>query len=127
MALKKIYADLQFCFKKISSGDLAIKYDEAAVNQSLKSLFNTRRGERIFRPDYGTNIPNLLFEPMDEVTAGRILSEINTAIDTWESSRIELTDLNINIDADKSMYTVDGTYKIKNTVDIGTFTITLQQ
>ena len=125
--LKKIYSDLQFGFKKLSSGDLAMKYDEAAVNQSLKSLFNTRKGERVFNPNYGSNVPYLLFEPMDEVTAQAILSEIKMAIQTWEGARIDLTELKINIDMNNSAYIVDGTYIIKNTLDTGNFTIKLTQ
>jgi len=119
MALKKIYSDLQYGFRKLSSGDMAALYDEASVNQSLRTLFNTKQGERLFQPSYGTRIPFLLFEPFDQSTANRLVQEIQEAIRNWESIRVDLTDLKLNMDWDNGIYYVDLTYKIKSTVDVG--------
>ncbi len=41
-----------------------------AVRQSLMLLLSTRPGERVMRPDYGSNLHRLLFEPNDATTAG---------------------------------------------------------
>ena len=98
MALKKRYSDLDFKFKKLASGDVNKVYDENAINQSLTSLFNTLPGERFFNLNYGSNIPALLFEPFDALTANTLLTELRDAIKIWEDVRIEIVDLEVEMD-----------------------------
>ena len=39
--------------------------DEADIQSSLEILVSTALGERVMRPDYGSNLDNVIFEPMD--------------------------------------------------------------
>ena len=59
------FKDLSITFKKHPvTDDLVTVKDKAAVAQSIKGLLLTRRGERPFQPDIGSNIRKALFEPM---------------------------------------------------------------
>jgi len=58
--------------------------DERAVAQALENLLATRKGERLFLPDYGIDLEQLLFEPMDEETAFAIKSEVIRSVEQWE-------------------------------------------
>ena len=121
-----IYSDLDFRLRKLTSGDISQVFDEAAINQSLLSLFNTYRGERFFNPTYGSRLPFLLFEPFDALTARNIVEDIQTSTLVWEP-RIEITDLDIDLDYDKQIYTITIVYKIKSTTDIGVFETILEK
>lgn len=119
------YSDLDFKLRKLTSGDISKVIDEAAINQSLLSLFNTYRGERFFNPTYGSRLPFLLFEPFDALTAQNIVDDIQQSTLVWEP-RIEITDLDIDLDYDKQIYTVTLVYKILSTTDIGVFETILE-
>jgi phage baseplate assembly protein W len=41
-------------------------YDFALIQQDIINNFNTRRGERVMKPDYGSIIWDLLMEPLTE-------------------------------------------------------------
>ena len=60
--------------------DVLVTTDEAAVKRALYNIIMTRKGERFFKPDLGSNIANLLFEPLDAATASLIKEEIEYVI-----------------------------------------------
>mgnify|MGYP001441129939 FL=1 len=76
--------------------DVLVTTDEAAVKRALYNIIMTRKGERFFKPDLGSNIANLLFEPLDAATASLIKEEIEYVIIKYEP-RVRL--LRIDVDA----------------------------
>lgn len=123
-----IYSDLDFRYRKISStNDLLSVTNETAINQSLTSLFFTIKGERLCNPEYGTNLQNLLFEPLDTQTASRIISDLKFAINRWEGERLRLTELAITVNYDNASYELLLEYEILNTQKKGTISLTLEK
>lgn len=55
-----------------------IVYDVDAVNQNILMIITTPVRSKWFRPRIGSNIPIYLFDPVDDITAQRIRSEILT-------------------------------------------------
>jgi len=53
------------------------------VKANLVNLLATRKGERIMRPEFGTNLETLLFEQMTGDIETEITSEIETAVDQF--------------------------------------------
>lgn len=64
-------------FKK-GSADLS-QYEQD-INESLIILLSTTRGERVMRPDYGTTVKDLMFEPLDLSAATLAGDELKKAI-----------------------------------------------
>ena len=56
--------------------DVLITTDEDAVKRALYNIVMTRKGERFFKPDLGSNVADLLFEPLDAATASLLKEEI---------------------------------------------------
>lgn len=50
------------------------------VNSGLRDVIRTVRGERFMLPDYGCNVRNFLFEPLDEGTFLAIKDDVVTSI-----------------------------------------------
>jgi len=50
------------------------------VRSGLRDVIRTVPGERFMLPDYGCNIRNFLFEPLDEGTFLAIRDDVNTSI-----------------------------------------------
>lgn len=61
-------------------GGVVMASDEEDIEQSLKILLSTRLGERIMLPDYGCNLEDLLFSPMDLTLKTFVRDQIQTAI-----------------------------------------------
>ena len=51
-------------------------YDFELIKQDLLNNFNTRRGERVMNPEFGSNVWDLLMEPLTDNTAQMIQDEI---------------------------------------------------
>lgn len=124
MAQAKRFSDLDYRLRKLSSGDVAQVYDDKAINQALKNLLMTVRGERFFNPEFGTRVPELLFEQFDPITGQVLHEEIKMAIETWEP-RIELLDISIQMDYDSLTYILDVAYRIKSTAELGNLNLNL--
>lgn len=58
--------------------------DVDAVKQSLVNILRTRKGERLFNPEFGAQLDDLLFEPIDDITASRILAAVVQGISRWD-------------------------------------------
>lgn len=112
------FKDFNFNFKPHPvTEDLQVVKDSADIKQSIKSLLLTRRGERLFNSDLGTSLSDLLFEPLDFGTAALIRDEIYQVIGTYES-RINIRELNVDVNADDNGYDIELEYTIVGRSDL---------
>lgn len=68
--------------------------DVKDINQSLEILFGTAVGERVMQADYGCNINDMIFEPINVTLVTRITERIRRAIIYYEP-RIKLERLDV--------------------------------
>jgi phage baseplate assembly protein W len=54
------------------------------LRQSITDILTTRLGTRLMRPDYGSNVPNLVDAPQNGLTVSRINKATVTALVKWE-------------------------------------------
>jgi len=87
----------------------------AHVRDELLQLVLTTIGERLFQPAIGTNVRRLVFENVDEVTAGMTKSTVAQAVSRWLGHRVEVEELAVT--TDQSTLSVDIHYKIAGTED----------
>lgn len=71
-----------------ASGGAAMVDDEQDIEESLKILFSTRLGERMFQPNYGLDMQELLFESMSTTMITLLEERVKVAILVYEP-RIE--------------------------------------
>ena len=83
--ISRSFKDISMSFKVNPLNDdlIAIK-NETAIARSLRNLVLTAPGERFFNENLGSNVNNLLFENMDDVTASSIKDEIQNTINNYE-------------------------------------------
>ena len=60
-------------------------YDVQAVFQALENIFSTRTTERFFNPEFGIDLEDALFEPVDDLTALDIFRRVTEAVQRFES------------------------------------------
>ena len=84
-AISKKFVDLNPNFEKNPlSGDLPLLKNEAAIKQSLKNIVLTIRGEKPFRPFYGSSADVALFENFNPLAEDILSSAISDAIEAYE-------------------------------------------
>ncbi len=69
--------------------------DEIDIQRSLQILLSTRKGERVMEPDYGCNLDEMLFEPMN-ITFKTYMGELITTAILFYEARINLQNVYIN-------------------------------
>ena len=100
--------------------------NEAAVNRSIRNLILTNRGERLYQPDIGSDIQQLLFEPMIASTGDLIRKFIQNTITNYEP-RVKVLKVDVLAYEEKNAYAVTITYLIINRQDPVQLTVTLDR
>ena len=72
----------------------------------LIHLLLTRKGSRYFLPDFGTNLYQYIFEPLDDITLGKIEAEIQDAVEKYIPN-LKLNDVIITRVGDEEKYKND--------------------
>ena len=97
--------------KKLEDSDIEMDYDEAAIRNSLRNLFNTRPGQRFLFPKYGLDLSVYVFEPITELIGRRIGEAIVRAVDTFEP-RVKLLNCNVIAKPDEHEYDITAVIEI---------------
>ena len=53
------------------------------VKSNIRNLLLTERGERVFQPNFGSNLKSLLFEQITPTTLENIENNIRESLSTW--------------------------------------------
>lgn len=124
---KNQYKDFDISFSNNPiTGDLGVKSDANAINQSLKTLVNTNYYERPFQPLLGCNIRALLFELADPITMNDLKTNISQVISNYEP-RIAVQELRVDDLSDQNSYNVRIVYRILKSNTINTFDTILKR
>ena len=123
----KGYQDLDFDFlANPVTGDVATVKDTNSVKRGISNILMTENRERLFNPELGSGIKNLLFEPMTDLTIERLEGEITSAISAWED-RADLISLGISAEPDYNRYRVAVVFRIVNQIEEQTLELFLQR
>lgn len=78
----KTYININYPFKNSNDGFfLDLNSDpNAAIKADLMHLILTRKGQRLYNPEFGTDLLRFIFQPNDEMTLSEIKSEIKTVV-----------------------------------------------
>ena len=106
------FKDLSVTFKKhpVTDDLIAVK-DNAAIMQSISNLLLTKKGERPFQPDLGSDLERTLFEPLDYASSGLIRSEVLRVLRKYEP-RIRIDGVRCVPEYMNNGYQVELTYTI---------------
>jgi phage baseplate assembly protein W len=85
--------------------DISFAKNEDAIKKSLINLLKTKLGTRPFRPDYGVDLDQFLFDVPEYETEININKEIGRAIEEHEP-RVQLVAIDSTIQEDSSVKVV---------------------
>ncbi len=84
------------------------------IRESILQILETRPGERLIRPDFGSRVKDLAFEQNDAILEGLLRFHIADALKRWEK-RIVVTDVSFDDspeNTDRNVLLVCITYRV---------------
>lgn len=112
MRSSPLYSDINLYVGTVSNKELV--YDTDSINQNIFLIITTPIRSKWFRIRYGSNIPAYLFEPMDEMTANRIMREIKTLLSRNDELRVTIESVRVIPNYSIQTYAVEIIYTAPN-------------
>jgi phage baseplate assembly protein W len=120
------YINIDFPFKNSPKGFFLNlnETDQNAIKADLMHLLLTRKGQRLYNPDFGTDLLRYIFEPNDERTLAEVKEEVATSVKKY-LPKLLVTSLTVTkSDENEHVATIRLDYRITDNVfDIVDFVI----
>ena len=124
---QKIYEDLDLDFTPHPvTGDIVQVKDSNSVKRGIKNILLTENQERLFQPEIGSGLKNLLFEQMSDLTTQILEDEVRSAVEAWEG-RAEILEIVVTPEEELNRYRVAVTFRIINTLEEQQLEVFLQR
>ena len=115
----KLWSDINNNFKTDASGAVRIEEDVNAVKTSITNILSTELGERLFLPEFGGTLRNILFEPMDEHSVQIMAMTIRDVINRWDD-RIIIESIDFKPNPDYSYVAIIISFRVR--AQLGVYT-----
>lgn len=123
----KKYSDIDLDFVPHPvSGDIVPLNDSDAVKRSIRNLMFTGLYERVFAPNLGANLKQMLFEPVSSITELSIRTLISDIIRVYEP-RVSVVELQVSVSADELGYDVYLLFSVDNISEVTSVNIFLER
>ena len=110
----RTYKDLSFSmFANPMNGDIGKSTGATAVKRAIVGILKTNFNERMFQPEFGSNIRALLFEPMNPITEQRMRTEIEEAVKRHEP-RAQVIGINVEGQEEQNRYLVNILFNVSS-------------
>ena len=90
--------------------------DASAIKADLMHLILTRKGQRLYNPDFGTDLLKFIFEPNDSLTLAGLKTEITTVVKKY-LPKLQIDSLTVE-ESTESEYAAVVTIKYTITDDV---------
>ena len=98
-------------------GNLAMTGGADDLDSSMRVVLATAPGERVMRPNFGCAIWDLVFEPVNATTVGRMEQAVREALAQWEP-RASVESVSVEPDDhDSSLVRIHVGYVVRSTND----------
>ena len=98
-------------------GNFKLSSEAANVEESIDIILRTNLGERVYRPEFGSRLSELAFEPVNSETLLKTRLYIEEALSMWEP-RIKLKKVTAEPNSEKDTIMIEIIYQIKNSPDL---------
>ena len=96
-----------------SGGVATVRHDED-IRQSILIILDTNPGERVMRPEFGSGLRALTFEPINTTTVSRVKHKVERALVLWEP-RIDSIVVEVTADRLQGRLDVQLRYRVRTT------------
>lgn len=111
-----IGAGLGFPLQVNVQGGIQFSTGTPNIEESIVIILRTDLGERVYRPNFGSRLSELVFEPMNVQTLMLIRLYVEQALEMWEP-RIILKEVRADPDPIRGRVDIEIVYQPKNSLD----------
>ena len=97
-----------------ATGEIATAAYEDDIQQAIRIILGTEPGERVMRPDFGTGLRGLMFEPINTTTIALAQHRVQQALILWEP-RIDQVNVQVTADPPNGKLIIKVSYRIRTT------------
>lgn len=126
MTTKYMYSDIDMELEKQTDGDATRNTGIDAVKNSIQNIVNTMQGSRRMLPKFAGYFQNLLFQPIDEITARELGYSLVDSIRTWDD-RVIIENVHVAAKPDRNMYECTLVFRIRESRESETIKFVLVQ
>ncbi len=101
-------------------GGIQLSSAAQKVKESIWIILRTSLGERLYRPDFGSRLSELAFEPLNSTTMIQIRLYVSEALEVWEP-RIEIDRVDTEPDPVRGRVDIIINYRLKDYPDLQSF------
>ena len=113
----RTYKDMAFSmFANPMSGDVGKKVGASAVKGAILSILKTNYNERLFDPEFGTDIRGSLFEPMNPLTEQRMKKKVEVALARHEP-RAEVLGISVKAQEEQNRYEISVVFNVASVAE----------
>lgn len=120
------YINIDFPFRDSEKGFYfkLNKTDKEAIKADLLHLLLTNKGERLYMPDFGSDLKKFIFQPNDNITHSEIKDNLNETIKKYlpnlliDSIEFKRNDIEELIIVELKYTVVDGTFASSDILQI---------
>jgi len=113
-----LVGDAQGTLKKVINAD--------SVKTSIDNIIRTWRGERVFLPQFGSTLRDMLFEPINDYLADEMAKSVREAIETWDD-RVSVLGVDTQVDTDNNFVSITVRFRIKSFTEVFTHSVDIVQ
>ena len=108
----RTYRDIAFSFfANPMSGDIGKKTGADAVKAAIVAILKTNHHERLFDPEFGSDIRGSLFEQMNPITEQRMRKKVEAAIARYEP-RAEVLGITVTGQEEQNRYEISVVFNV---------------
>lgn len=119
------FSDFDTSLRINRDGNIRILRGEDVIKASIRNILSTKRGERVRRPQFGSNLWNFLWNPITEDNLLLIEQDVRRSLDENED-RIEVDSVNVRGDPTKNLIEIQVEYTVRETREPGSFSARVQ-
>jgi uncharacterized protein len=97
-----------------ANGAIAMAEYEDDIDQAIRIILDTHLGERVMRPDFGSGLRALVFEPINTNTLALARHRVEQALVLWEP-RIDNVSVAVSADPPRGLLSIDIRYRVRTT------------
>ncbi|MEM6436442.1 MAG: GPW/gp25 family protein [Cyanobacteria bacterium P01_D01_bin.115] len=111
-----IGAGLAFPVNTNVQGSFQLSSDTANLEEAIRIILGTQLGERVYRPNFGSRLSEMVFEPMNTQTLLMIRLHVQEALEIWEP-RIDLIEVITEPDLTTGKVNINILYQPRDSYD----------
>lgn len=98
-----------------ATGRMRMSFGEENIEESIRLILGTKKGERIMEPEFGCRLSEYAFEAVDYTTLHAMKNEVEDALIRWEPRITEIEAQVMDGRIDEGLLEIHVSYVIRST------------